>query len=105
MKGLLVPNQLILGQSATLECNYHLEGSNLYSVKWYKNGEEFFRWMPSMEEKMEVFPVAGVSVDVSMAHCLCLHPPPRYGRKRPAAPAGSVSTPSGWRRRAPTGAR
>lgn len=26
------------------QCNYDLEGSQLYSVKWYKNGQEFFRW-------------------------------------------------------------
>lgn len=63
MKGMTVPKQLILGQSATLECNYNLENSKLYSVKWYKDGQEFFRWMPSMENKREVFPVRGVQVD------------------------------------------
>ena len=57
--------QLILGQSSILECKYELEGSKLYSVKWYKNGEEFFRFMPSMENKYEVFRVSGVNIDVS----------------------------------------
>ena len=66
MRGLTVPNQFILGQSASLSCMYELEGSTLYSVKWYKNGEEFFRYMPSMETKYEVFPVHGVSIDVSI---------------------------------------
>ena len=65
MKGLTVPKQLILGQSARLGCNYNLENSKLYSVKWYKDGQEFFRFMPSMENKIEVFQVNGVYVDVS----------------------------------------
>ena len=65
MQGLNVPNQLILGQSASLRCMYDLEGSKLYSVKWYKNGEEFFRFMPSMEKQYEVFPVNGITIDVS----------------------------------------
>jgi len=65
MKGLTVPKQLILGQSARLGCNYNLENSKLYSVKWYKDGQEFFRFMPSMENKIEVFPVKGVYIDKS----------------------------------------
>ena len=64
MRGLSVPKQLILGQSASLVCNYDLEQSKLYSVKWYKDGQEFFRFMPSMESKVEVFSVRGVNVDV-----------------------------------------
>ena len=66
MKGLSVPKQLILGQSASLVCNYDLEMSKLYSVKWYKDGQEFFRFMPSMDNKIEVFNVRGVNVDVSI---------------------------------------
>ena len=65
LTGLVVPKQLILGQSTSLECKYDLEGSKLYSVKWYKNGEEFYRFMPSMENKYEVFRVSGVNIDVS----------------------------------------
>ena len=38
-----VPSYAIQGKQAVLECPYDLEGSSLYSVKWYKNGREFFR--------------------------------------------------------------
>ena len=39
-----VPSYAIQGKKAVLECPYILEGSEeLYSVKWYKNGREFFR--------------------------------------------------------------
>ena len=65
MKGLRVPGQLILGSGASLGCDYNLEGSKLYSVKWYKDGQEFFRFMPSMDNKIEVFSVRGVNVEVS----------------------------------------
>lgn len=39
-----VPSYAIQGKKAVLECPYDLEGSSLYSVKWYKNGREFFRY-------------------------------------------------------------
>ena len=38
-----VPSYAIQGKEAVLECPYNLEGASLYSVKWYKNGREFFR--------------------------------------------------------------
>ena len=28
-----------------MTCDFDLEGQALYSVKWYKNGQEFFRYM------------------------------------------------------------
>ena len=59
-----MPDQLILGQSARLGCDFDLEQSRLYSVNWYKDGKEFFRFMPSMENKVQVFPVEGVNVEV-----------------------------------------
>ena len=39
-----VPAYAIQGKKAVLECPFDLEGSSLYSVKWYKNGREFFRY-------------------------------------------------------------
>ena len=80
MKGLSVPGQLILGSSADLVCNYALAGSKLYSVKWYKDGQEFFRFMPSMDTQIEVFPVRGVSVDVSRPSFLNVYTSQMLGR-------------------------
>ena len=59
------PAHLVLGQSASLVCNYNLANSSLYSLKWYKNGQEFFRFMPSLARSFEVFHVVGVNLDVS----------------------------------------
>ena len=38
-----VPSYAIQDKEAVLECPFDLEGASLYSVKWYKNGREFFR--------------------------------------------------------------
>ncbi|CAD6202609.1 GSCOCG00009676001-RA-CDS [Cotesia congregata] len=34
-------------EKVILECNYNLGGEQLYSVTWLKDGNEFFRYMPS----------------------------------------------------------
>jgi hypothetical protein len=36
-----------VGSSLSLSCNYQLEGSSLYSIKWYRDNMEFFRFTPS----------------------------------------------------------
>ena len=49
-----------------MTCLYDLEGAQLYSLKWYKNGREFFRIMPtrsSLSADPQIFPVPGVRVD------------------------------------------
>ena len=43
LKHVGVPSYAVQGKKAVLECPFDLEGSSLYSVKWYKNGREFFR--------------------------------------------------------------
>ncbi|XP_034181140.1 uncharacterized protein LOC117604786 [Osmia lignaria lignaria] len=48
-----------------LRCEYDLGGEDLYSVKWYKDGAEFFRFMPGSKPAGRDFPVDGVYVDVN----------------------------------------
>ena len=64
MAGITSPAHLILGRSASLQCNYRLHNSSLYSVKWYKDGKEFYRYMPGLERQFEVFSVPGVNIEV-----------------------------------------
>ena len=33
-----------VGESPSLECDYSLAGENLYSIKWYKDQQEFYRF-------------------------------------------------------------
>jgi hypothetical protein len=49
----------------TLSCEYDLEGGSLYSVKWYKDESEFFRYMPDYDPQNQAFHTPGVTLDVS----------------------------------------
>ena len=40
-----VPEMSLLGDTVAMHCYYHMEGEQLYSVKWYKEGQEFFRYL------------------------------------------------------------
>lgn len=60
-----VPERATRGSTVRLECRYDLQRDTLYSVKWYKNGEEFYRYLPADRPPNRVFRVKGVSVDLA----------------------------------------
>jgi hypothetical protein len=61
-----VPQYKVRGDMALLECQYELGGGDkLYSVKWYKDNEEFYRYVPSSDIIKQSFKVEGVRVEVS----------------------------------------
>lgn len=64
----VIPVYKIRGEDAELNCHYDLEGDPLYSVKWYKDDEEFYRYMPGSDshKAQSVFKRPGVEVDVSI---------------------------------------
>lgn len=62
---LAVPTHANLKQSVTLNCRFNLDSAKLYSVKWYKDEFEFFRYMPENKPQMQVFPVSGIVLDES----------------------------------------
>lgn len=43
----------------------------LYSVRWYFNAEEFYRFVPKESPPARVFPIFGVIVDVSILLYIC----------------------------------
>ncbi|XP_042204645.1 uncharacterized protein LOC121854213 [Homarus americanus] len=45
--GLHVPQYAFVGDQATLSCSYDLRATRLYSLKWYHNGTEFYRYVPT----------------------------------------------------------
>lgn len=67
-----IANHTVLGSSTTLECTYDLQGENLYSVKWYKDGDEFFRYLPKSVPEIQVFEKQGIYIDVSINVCIFL---------------------------------
>ncbi|XP_071520362.1 uncharacterized protein [Panulirus ornatus] len=49
--GVDVPLYAFAGGQATLSCLYDLRATRLYSLKWYHNGTEFYRHVPTEREK------------------------------------------------------
>lgn len=64
LKELTVPKHANLGDAARLGCYFDAEDAGLYSVKWYKDENEFFRFMPDNAPQTQVFPLAGITLDV-----------------------------------------
>ncbi|XP_026315809.1 uncharacterized protein LOC113227146 [Hyposmocoma kahamanoa] len=63
---LVVPSYVPLGTRAQLSCRWALGPADiLYSVKWYKDGREFFRHVPRDLESFRKFQLPGVDVEVS----------------------------------------
>lgn len=75
-----VPDPFIFGSSADLYCNYSWDTADtlgtqgqplhrkIYSLKWYKGHEEFFRYVPSEDEPIVKYNKSGVFVDVSRSN-------------------------------------
>ena len=62
----MIPPHALRGQKAVMRCNYDLEGDRLYSVKWYYNQKEFYRFIPTDNPKVTIFNNhRGVNVNVS----------------------------------------
>jgi len=60
-----LPSPVIKGESVELSCIYDLETDSLYSIKWYKNNVEFYRYIPRDWPRGQFLPHKGIHVDVS----------------------------------------
>ncbi|KYB28502.1 hypothetical protein TcasGA2_TC031360 [Tribolium castaneum] len=60
-----IPPAVKIMDTVTLQCRYDLQGEPLYTVKWYKGGQEFFRYIPKELPSTQVFPLPGINVDLS----------------------------------------
>ncbi|XP_014468643.1 PREDICTED: uncharacterized protein LOC106741318 [Dinoponera quadriceps] len=59
-----VPKEAVVGSSVELMCEWRLLGGNvLYSVKWYKDEHEFFRYVPDSNPRILMFTQPGVNVE------------------------------------------
>ncbi|KAL6444191.1 hypothetical protein ACFW04_001846 [Cataglyphis niger] len=57
-----IPTAVKKGESATLNCWYDTEGDQLYAVKWYKGGREFYRYAPNENPPVKTFPIGNLTV-------------------------------------------
>ncbi|XP_015908486.1 uncharacterized protein [Parasteatoda tepidariorum] len=60
-----VPSPTTQGESVELICSYQLDEDKLYSVKWYKDDVEFYRYVPNDWPPGQFLPIQGVKVDLS----------------------------------------
>ncbi|XP_014613244.1 uncharacterized protein LOC122526000 [Polistes fuscatus] len=58
-----VPAYTLRGKNAILECSYDLESDKLYSFSWYKDHEEFYRYVPRSDPTQHSYHVEGIKVD------------------------------------------
>ncbi|XP_049942103.1 uncharacterized protein LOC126419064 [Schistocerca serialis cubense] len=63
LRRLSVPQYKVRGDMALLQCLYDLEDDALYSVKWYKDDEEFYRYVPRSHPPQHSYKIDGVKVD------------------------------------------
>jgi len=65
--GVNIPPYILQGEMALLHCQYELQNDRLYSVTWYKDHEEFYRYVPSASPTKHSYPLEGIKVDVSLS--------------------------------------
>ncbi|EDW97154.2 uncharacterized protein LOC6536873 [Drosophila yakuba] len=69
LSNLSVPRIIDVAQKAKLFCSYAMGNRTLNSVKWYKDGLEFFRYSPLTPPTTNWFPVKGVTIADGSPHC------------------------------------
>ncbi|XP_017140082.1 uncharacterized protein LOC108154331 [Drosophila miranda] len=69
LSSLSVPRIIDVAQKAKLFCSYEMGNRTLNSVKWYKDGLEFFRYSPLTPPTTNWFPVKGVTIAEGSSHC------------------------------------
>lgn len=68
-----IPAVLLRGEKGSLACDFDLGNDRLYSVTWYKDHDEIYRYVPrAANNPKHSYLVDGVHVDVSSAHCSVL---------------------------------
>ncbi|XP_076179788.1 cell adhesion molecule 2-like isoform X2 [Ptiloglossa arizonensis] len=63
MTTLQIPQHVVLNETVRMQCNFDLDQETLYSVKWYKDGHEFYRYVPRDVPNVQTFRVPGVNVN------------------------------------------
>ncbi|XP_042237911.1 uncharacterized protein LOC121876656 [Homarus americanus] len=62
----VIPPYKLRGDTVELRCDYEPGNSSIYSVKWFKDDDEFFRYVPRDSPPYHIFPRVGVTVDEAL---------------------------------------
>lgn len=60
---LQMPRIAISDDSVDLRCTYELDNEALYSIKYYRDGQEFYRFIPRDPRPVRIFPRRGLRVE------------------------------------------
>ncbi|XP_011690594.1 PREDICTED: uncharacterized protein LOC105451688 isoform X2 [Wasmannia auropunctata] len=66
-----VPPMVRSSDTVTLSCHYDLEGLALYTIQWFFNDHEFYRFIPDRKPPLlpySIFNVSGIQVNVSKSN-------------------------------------
>ncbi|XP_037070020.1 uncharacterized protein LOC119091344, partial [Pollicipes pollicipes] len=63
-----IPTHVKHGEDVNLACLYDLEGKDLYAIKWYKDGKEFYRYEPATGRPKKSFPQPGIKVNLAASN-------------------------------------
>ncbi|EFN77891.1 Roundabout-like protein 1, partial [Harpegnathos saltator] len=63
-----VPNVVRSGDTVTLSCHYDLEGSSLYTIQWFLDNNEFYRYVFDRVPPASTFNVSGIQVNISKSN-------------------------------------
>ncbi|CAK9795268.1 hypothetical protein ANTPLA_LOCUS306 [Anthophora plagiata] len=63
-----VPAVVRSGDTVTLSCHYDLEGLPLYTIQWFLEDTEFYRYLPERDPPYSTFDVDGIHVNVSKSN-------------------------------------
>ena len=61
-----MPEAVAVGDTVTLSCDYDLENAALYSVRWYFDTEEFYRYVTKEQPPGRIFNAHELEVEVSI---------------------------------------
>jgi len=67
MKGLVTKTWVTIGESAKLVCDYDLGRDAMYSIKWFKDNAELYRYIPTNQPQYKSFQTPGALVDETLS--------------------------------------
>lgn len=63
MLGIAGPESVNEGDTISLTCRYDLERDAIYSMKWFKDGMELYRYIPTDTPKFKDFDTPGIKLE------------------------------------------
>lgn len=61
-----IPELVKLNEGFWINCSHQTELEDIYAIKWYKDDEEFYRYLPNASPKVSIYQTNGIQLDVSI---------------------------------------